>query len=84
VLDSQLEAARAFQQTMLASHVGARLNDGKGKINRTAGANATRFPNSNGALPIVPVTPGANLTGTGIKSLGRTRPPNRELGCAPV
>jgi hypothetical protein len=83
VLDSQLEAARAFQQTMLASHVGARLND-KGKINRTAGANAARFPNSNGALPIVPVTPGANLTGTGIKSLGRTRPPNRELGRAPV
>ena len=84
MLDSQLEAARAFQKTMLASRVGARLNDGKGKINRTAGANATRFPNSNGALPIVPVTPGANLTGTGIKSLDRTRPPNRELGCAPV
>src|ERR1035437_5406691 len=69
---------------MLASHVGARLNDGKGKINRTAGSNATRFPNSKGALPIVPVTPGANLTGTGIKSLGRTRPPNRELGRAPA
>ncbi len=80
MLDSQLEAARAFQKTMLASRVGARLND-KGKINRTAGANATRFPNSNGG-PIVPVTPGANLTGTGIKSLGRTRPPNRELACA--
>jgi hypothetical protein len=31
VLDSQLEAARAFQKTTLASRVGARLNDGKGR-----------------------------------------------------
>ena len=52
------------------------------KINSTAGAKPKPFPNSKGALPIVPVTPGASLTGTGMKALGRTRPPNRELGRA--
>src|SRR5208283_1229387 len=42
----------------------------------------TSFPDSKGALPVFPVTPGANLTGAGLKALARTRPPNRELGFA--
>jgi len=54
--------------TTLASRVGRKAEMTASKINRTAGAKRNPFPHSKGALLIVPVTPGANLTGRGMKA----------------
>ena len=66
--DSQLEAAQAFQKTTLASRVGARLKDGRERYIAPLAQNTDPVPGFEGRAPTVPVTPGVNLTGRGMKA----------------